>query len=472
MITYRSSGFLQQCLTFRSVALSRTVSATISLASVRRRNAYYPICIPTTQRYFSLDHLTQEQLQLDYEHTSRKAKPSSDLPKPIVQEKIEPQVLSPHVYCQKLSSWVATDDGSQGLDRGSSLKVVSWNLQFDALDPAARASAAVTYLSNTFGEESDHLVIMLQEVNQQSLQAILDHAWVQRNFLLSNIEPPKTIIKDISDESSVFEPVWVAASYFTLMLISKDLSISKCFRAPFTTAMGRDALVTDIPILGSEASSSMPESLRLCTTHLESLYSGKDYRLGQLALVSALLKGASALDSRIIGGLVGGDMNPCDRLEHDYHRATEVDLKDVWEDEPVPPPPVLKPFQKDTTYGRARGNTWGYQSKARTRNRMDKFLYTGSVETFAVDEAQDVTGRLGRLGIGLKVEVDAWKYEMSSPKIRYVRGKAVETPSIEYVSEEGADILRELEVPGSLTRGTTEAWISDHFGIVVGIRVP
>lgn len=52
------------------------------------------------------------------------------------------------------------------------------------------------------------------------------------------------------------------------------------------------------------------------------------------------------------------------------------------------------------------------------------------METVTLAEPQDVTGRLGRLGIGLKTEVEAWESE---------------------------------------TKFNT--WVSDHFGIAVGIKV-
>jgi len=95
-------------------------------------------------------------------------------------------------------------------------------------------------------------------------------------------------------------------------------------------------------------------------------------------------------------------MNAIDRFEHELQQAGDVDLKDVWEDIPAPPVPVLKAFQKDTSYGRVRVNTWGYQSKSsRDRKRMDKFFYTGLLETVALTEPQDVTGRSGRVGIAL-----------------------------------------------------------------------
>jgi len=147
------------------------------------------------------------------------------------------------------------------------------------------------------------------------------------------------------------------------------------------------------------------------------------------------------MKSRIGAGLVGGDMNAIDRPEHDFHRAVDVELQDDWEDVPVPPMPVLKPFQKDFSYGSARGNAWGYQSsKSRERKRMYKFLYTGSLETVALGETQDVMGRLGRLGIRLKTELDVWEHETVEKPA--VRGKFVEKP-----------------------------WVSDHFGIAVGVKV-
>ncbi|KAI8944995.1 Endonuclease/exonuclease/phosphatase [Xylaria longipes] len=334
----------------------------------------------------------------------------------------EPQVLLPRIYNHDSSTWVAAGHESQALGRGCVLKVVSWNLECFGPDPAARASAALAYLKRTFGKAPEDLVVMLQEICPESLQVILEHAWVQRNFTLSNIDPPAPVIMDTLDPSFIMgETLWEGDRYFTLM-VSKTLPISKCFRLPFTTKMGRDALVVDIGI------SNFPESFRFCTTHLESLWEGTPYRLSQLTSISALLKGKYVPNGRIIGGMVGGDMNAITPLEHGNHKRPEVDLNDVWEDEPAPPLPVLKPFKKDTSYGRARGNTWGYQSpKSRNRKRLDKFFYTGSVETFAVHEAQDIAGRFGRFGIGLKTEIEAWK---------------------------------------------KESWVSDHFGIVVGVKIP
>ncbi|KAH7113103.1 hypothetical protein B0J13DRAFT_574716 [Dactylonectria estremocensis] len=206
---------------------------------------------------------------------------------------------------------------------------------------------------------------MFQELRQESLEVILEDKWAQQNFILSDREPPCFLYGD--NESFDEETDCISSQYFTLMMILRTLPISNCFRVTFVSEMGRDALVVDIPVSEDHGPKESKRSLRLCTTHLESLYTGKELRFRQLVQVSALLKGSSQ-GQRICGGLVGGDMNLVDPSEHNNHRAPAVGLKDVWEDETAPAPPVLKPFQKDITYGKARGNTWGSESRRRRAN--------------------------------------------------------------------------------------------------------
>ena len=147
-----------------------------------------------------------------------------------------------------------------------------------------------------------------------------------------------------------------------------------------------------------------------------------------------------------------------------------MDLKDVWEDVPALPVPVLKPFQKDFSYGRARGNTWGYRSNGkRERKRLDKFFYTGCIETLPLTEAQDISGRIGRLGIDLKTEVEAWEYK--DTKVSVARGRYVEKEINKYYSEDIAAKLRHKarrsDAKG-MVRKKIHSWVSDHFGIAVG----
>jgi hypothetical protein len=60
------------------------------------------------------------------------------------------------------------------------------------------------------------------------------------------------------------------------------------------------------------------------------------------------------------------------------------------------PIPKLKSFQKDLTYGRARGYTWGKQSRNGLEGgkRLNKYFYTGSIDAIAI---ADHTGKVAGL---------------------------------------------------------------------------
>lgn len=349
------------------------------------------------------------------------------------------------------------------------LNVVSWNIDGFRPGEATRANTALNHLRELFGTAPGQLVVMLQDVCIESLRAMLARPWIRQNFIVTNVKAPKSIYSEISGETFTSkETSWRSSRYFTVMMIEKSLGNVGCFRAPFTTDMGRDALCVDIPISDADGRTRSNDSLRLCTTHLESRLHGKAYHPGQLSIISRLLKQPQNSKFNIIAGLVGGDMNVIDQTEHDLHRSSDIDLKDVWEDVPAPVPPALKPFKKDMSFGRAKGNTWGYQSERGNRMRRDKFLYTGLVETVAPVELQDITGRLGRVGIDLKVEVEAWERETTDWTTR--RGKMISKPSKRYFSDHQM-LNMEVSRASSLVRTNTNMWVSGHFGIATGIMV-
>ncbi|KAF4435090.1 endonuclease exonuclease phosphatase family protein [Fusarium austroafricanum] len=339
-----------------------------------------------------------------------------------------PIISTPRVHDTQVSSWRAVNNQTKTLKREDSLKVASWNLCFTSRGPATRASAALGHLRTLFGQEPHNLVVMFQEVCQESLRVILKNRWIQGNFSVTDVKPPPFYYREEWNDVREENVGSVPTRHFTLMMIPRDLRISNCFRVPFVSESERDALVVHLPVSEGNGPNEAKGLLRLCTTHLESLDLGYEYRFCQLATISALLKSELIQGRKVYGGLVGGDMNSTLASEYDDHRDPEIDLKDVWEDVPAPALPDLRPFYKDFTYGRAIGNTWGYQSKGRPYqdygSRLDKFLYTGPIETFPVGEGQDTTGRLGRFGIGLKTKV-----------------------------------------------GLNDVWVSDHFGITVGIKI-
>jgi tyrosyl-DNA phosphodiesterase 2 len=67
--------------------------------------------------------------------------------------------------------------------------------------------------------------------------------------------------------------------YFSLLIISRNLTVENCVCVPFVTKIGRDTLVVDIPVFSPAKQTKSKEYIRLCTTHLESLWSGKAYHL-------------------------------------------------------------------------------------------------------------------------------------------------------------------------------------------------
>ena len=321
-----------------------------------------------------------------------------------------------------------------------------------APDRKSRALSAMTHLMELFGDPPPPSVIMLQEVHSESLAAILEHSWVKDNFAISDVDVPER--------------------YITIMMVSQQLQAGSWFRCPLPTRMGRDALLVDVPISSVRGDTGHSKRiLRLCTTHLESLWEceGHEFRPRQLAQISALLKAPSRHGVEIAGGLVGGDMNPISPLDFICHQTCDVDLRDVWEDIPYLPGPRPTPFRKDLSYGRAKGNTWGYQSTgAHSRKRMDKFLYTGSVDTEALSEAQDLSGKIGRLGIGLKTKVEVLASERQ--RFRVLRGKIVEEPFEVYYDIQSKHLFPH-DGYEDCVRKTIDGWVSDHFGIAIGLRV-
>lgn len=54
--------------------------------------------------------------------------------------------------------------------------------------------------------------MMLQEVRQELLQVILGHPWVQRNFLVSNVNPPESEHTNIPGEFLQYKKARLAGS--------------------------------------------------------------------------------------------------------------------------------------------------------------------------------------------------------------------------------------------------------------------
>jgi hypothetical protein len=233
--------------------------------------------------------------------------------------------------------------------------------------------------------------------------------------------------------------------------------------------MGRDALVVGISVSDEPQAR---QAMRLCTTHLESLPGANPYRFSQLAMISTLLKEPQTSEHENIAGVVGGDMSAMRFSDRMMHEAPRVSLKDIWEDAPQQALPGLEPGEEDPTYGRARGYTFGYQSQHPSiRRRLSKFFYTGKVDSIALSKplVQDVTGKLGRVGIGCRTEVEAWMVQRDLTSI--VNGRMVFTLHREILSDIQASRVRVRYrwLVEKIRPVLTNLWVSGHFGIAVGV---
>ncbi|KAM6530112.1 hypothetical protein FALCPG4_008235 [Fusarium falciforme] len=382
---------------------------------------------------------------------------------------VQPQRVEPLVFHPRSAAWQPATAVNPGLSRGSVLTTASWNLNWSDPDPAARMLASLAHLEEILGAEPQNLAVMLQEVSPTSLRAILGHPWVQRNFILSDDKPPEVPRKVTLDASSVLrQSVQREMSYFTIMMASKNLPVTACFRAPLVTNMGRNVLAMDIHThtLSQEETNNHQECVRLCTTHLESLWQGKEYRRGQLAVISDLLKQPILPGSRVIGGVVGGDMNAIDKSEHSFHKESRVGLGDIWEDS------QMIAQQRGNCQHEEGGGTWGDRSsRHRGPKRFDKFLYTGAIESLAFEDSSNCSDRVRRFGAGLKTAVEVWELEKEDMEV--VEGQVVKKLHKEYISEERFNTLKQLGFLGSFRARQTkmDARVSDHCGILARIRV-
>ncbi|KAJ7072681.1 Endonuclease/exonuclease/phosphatase [Mycena amicta] len=209
--------------------------------------------------------------------------------------------------------------------------------------------------------EPSPAILLFQETHTAALPVVLEHPFVRKSFLLSNVSPPP------------------GSQYSTLILVSRALA-ARCksvtaTRVPYDalTKMQRDCLYVELDI--------QSRRFRIATTHLESLHGfGTIARPKQLALAANLLK-AEGID----GGLVAGDMNCIGQNEKDLPERTG--LVDAWTS--IKAKPTSEDEEKDA-------HTWGYQPPSQYAPlRMDKILTVGKLEAVNIQ----------RVGVGLEAQV-------------------------------------------------------------------
>ena len=218
------------------------------------------------------------------------------------------------------------------------LRVVSWNIDFFTPDPAGRMAHILEYLQERVLTDCPKpSCILLQELTDESFEALLESEWVQEHFVVT---PPNT-------------KRW-RASYGLATLVSRHARVRNAQMLQFhRTTMGRGAIFVDIEMF---VPGSMGETriVRIANTHLESLPEGERSRPAQLRAIADLLRDKAVTG----GGIVGGDMNMIRPVDQDIHvRAGLVDG-------------CANPTLADYT--------WGWQPPTRfPPGRLDRIFFCG-----------------------------------------------------------------------------------------------
>ncbi|KAK4101446.1 hypothetical protein N658DRAFT_558936 [Parathielavia hyrcaniae] len=260
--------------------------------------------------------------------------------------------------------------------------VLSWNIDFMRPQDDARMSAALDHLHSLVRDKPTPQVIMLNEMTASDLALIKQTGWVREGYHLTDASPDHwespghygttILVPHGSSESSPNLP----------RMMMPITSVSRLHYA--RTAMQRDALFIDIALpTSSSSSSSTTSTLRLCTTHLESLPMVPPKRPDQLAAAAAHLRRAHA-------GVLAGDLNAIEAFDRTL--PAECGLRDAY-------------LESGGAEGDEGGMTWGQMAGTGERSRfglsrMDKVLFCGRIrlvgfERFGMDVVveDEVAGR-------------------------------------------------------------------------------
>ncbi|KAL2134632.1 hypothetical protein VTI74DRAFT_11289 [Chaetomium olivicolor] len=279
----------------------------------------------------------------------------------------------------------STEPPGQETHRNFQFSVLAWNIDFMRSFDDARMSAALSHL-NELTRGPFPALILLNEMTKGDLKLIKAAEWIRERY-------------NITDANTDH---WESPSYGTTILVPRALPIKDVFRVHYArTSMQRDALFVDL---------ALPDefTLRICTSHLESLRSSPPKRPAQLATAAKYLHQAYA-------GIIGGDFNAIEEFDKTLH--VENNLKDAY-------------LEVGWEEGHEDGMTWGHMAQKDQRerfgfSRMDKIMFCGRVRLVG----------FGRFGLDIVVE-----------------------------DEEIAKQLMEVA-------GLEKAWVTDHLGVRAEFRM-
>ncbi|KAL5526595.1 hypothetical protein ACEPAF_8319 [Sanghuangporus sanghuang] len=300
-------------------------------------------------------------------------------------------MLSVYVYSPDKNRWTrapyAQEQPTKGSSAPTSLRLLTWNVDFMAPHTADRLKCALDYIQRdvfncTDGNAPEPCAILLQEIEAEVIPVLLSNEWVRAHFQVTPISKWNWPNK---------------AHYGSITLISLGVPVVSASSLVFANShMSRNALIVDVQLAGStrpgtdtteivgneDDGSKAPRAvlfrIRIANVHLESLQQGASARPQQLALVTEALKEAG-----IKAGLVCGDMN--DIMECDKTIPSSLGLSDAYTGDA----------------NDSKGHTWGYQPVCSyPPGRLDKILYTPH-RGLVVEEPT-------RVGVGAKTALGAW----------------------------------------------------------------
>lgn len=234
-----------------------------------------------------------------------------------------PRPLRAVRYSMHKKRWAQTSNCARGVKEPlpSSLRLLTWNVDFASKGPKRRLAAALDYIRqhvfkcNTAYEHPEPCCILLQEVDVVAFTLVLNNEWVQHSFL---VVPSST------------EKWPHNARYGNVTLVSRTIPVCGAFTIDFSSSeMARNGLFVDVK-LAVPAPRHAPRlsdgivQVRIANTHLESLPQGARARPEQLRIIAEALQ-----EYDLHGGVVGGDMNAIGPLDSTI--AEEVGLTDAWQ---------------------------------------------------------------------------------------------------------------------------------------------
>lgn len=152
--------------------LSRRISVRKSLSEISHQYA----------------HITERQSALWSDRAA------SEISPPDPQKSLRLHRTCVYYYESHSSKWVPLQrEEDTALERDCVVTIISWNIDVHKPGPKPRAVAILSHLEGSCGEVPTRTAIMLQEVCQDSLSAILESSWVQRFFKISNVAPPESL---------------------------------------------------------------------------------------------------------------------------------------------------------------------------------------------------------------------------------------------------------------------------------------